>query len=381
MIMGRDLISELKLILDFDTQCITWDNIDKPMKSQGDLSTETTHYEDLYTALLSPVSTVLYDVHAEIYEPEHVHAAIKRQTRILDAKYEAADLREIVESISTINDTEKGELLRLLQKYEELFDGTLGDWETSPIKLDLKDDAKPYHGKAFPVPKIHHDTLKTEIARLVKLGVLRRCNESEWAAPTFIIPKHNNTVRFISDFRKLNAQLKRKPYPIPKIAQMLQELESFEFATSLDLNMGYYTIRLDPDAQKLCTIVTPFGKYEYLRLPMGISCSPDIFQEKMSSLMQHLDFVKTYLDDILVISCSTFEDHISKLEIVLKLLAEKGLRINAKKSTFCTDQIEYLGYWITKSGIQPMPNKVEAIKNMARPTNCKELIRFIGMVN
>ena len=145
--------------------------------------------------------------------------------------------------------------------------------------------------------------------------------------------------------------------------------------------MGYYTIRLDPDAQKLCTIVTPFGKYEYLRLPMGISCSPDIFQEKMSSLMQHLDFVKTYLDDILVISCSTFEDHISKLEIVLKLLAEKGLRINAKKSTFCTDQIEYLGYWITKSGIQPMPNKVEAIKNMARPTTRKELRRFIGMVN
>jgi hypothetical protein len=66
--------------------------------------------------------------------------------------------------------------------------------------------------------------------------------------------------------------LKRMPYPIPIIAQMLQELEKFSYATSLDLNMGYYTIKLDPDAQILCTIVTPSGKYQYLRLPMGVSC-------------------------------------------------------------------------------------------------------------
>jgi hypothetical protein len=103
---------------------------------------------------------------------------------------------------------------------------------------------------------------------------------------------------------------KRMPYPIPKIAQMLQELGKFAYATSLDLNMGYYTIKLDSDAQKLCTIVTPFGKYKYLRPPMGVSCSPDIFQEKMSDLMQHLNFLRTYLDDLLLISCSTLEDHL-----------------------------------------------------------------------
>jgi hypothetical protein len=67
--------------------------------------------------------------------------------------------------------------------------------------------------------------------------------------------------------------LKRMPYPIPKIAQMLQELEKFSYATSSDFNMGYYTIKLDSDARKLCTIVTPFGKYQYLRLPMGVSCT------------------------------------------------------------------------------------------------------------
>ena len=84
-----------------------------------------------------------------------------------------------------------------------------------------------------------------------------------------------------------------------------------------DLNMGYYTIQLDPDTQKLCTIVTPFGKYQYLQLPMGVSCSPDIFQHKMLELMSTLTFVKTYLDDLLIVSTSTFEDHLYKLERVL----------------------------------------------------------------
>jgi hypothetical protein len=175
--------------------------------------------------------------------------------------------------------------------------------------------------------------------------------------------------------------LKRMPYPIPKNAQMLQELEKFAYATSLYLNMGYCTIKLDSDGQKLCTISNPFGEYQYLRLPLGISCSPDIFQEKMSDLIQHLNFVRTYLDDLLVISCCTFEDHLEKLECVLKMLSDKGLRVNADRSTFCATEIEYLGHWISRSDIKPIPKGVEAIKKMLLPKTCRELRRFIGMVN
>jgi hypothetical protein len=162
---------------------------------------------------------------------------------------------------------------------------------------------------------------------------------------------------------------------------MMQELEEFAYATYLDLNMGYYTIRFDPYVQKLRAIVTLFGKYQYVRLPMGISCSPDIFQEQISDLMQHLNCVRTYLDDLLVISCSTFEGHLEKLEFILKILSDKGVRVNADKSTFCADKIKYLRYWISKSGIQSIPKKVEAIQNMVRTTTHRELRRFIGMVN
>ena len=124
-------------------------------------------------------------------------------------------------------------------------------------------------------------------------------------------------------------------------------MEGFTFATSLDLNMGYYTIRLDPDAQKICTIVLPWGKYSYMCLPMGIAGLPDIFQEKMSGLMESLEFVRTYLDDLLMLTKGTYDNHLLKLRMVLCQLLEAGLCVNVTKSTFATDKIEYLGYILT----------------------------------
>jgi hypothetical protein len=98
-----------------------------------------------------------------------------------------------------------------------------------------------------------------EVERLCKLGVLERQLASEWALPSLIIPKKDRTVCFLSDLGEVNKRLVRKPFPIPKISTVLQEIEGFTFATALDLNMGYYTIRLDQDASKVCTIIFPWG--------------------------------------------------------------------------------------------------------------------------
>ena len=137
--------------------------------------------------------------------------------------------------------------------------------------------------------------------------------------------------------------------------------------------MGYYTIRLDGDAQKICTIVLPWGKYSYLRLPMGVAGSPDIFQEKMSDLMRTLHYVRTYLDDLLIISCDTFIDHLNKLESVLTRLEEAKLRCNAPKCAFAVPEVEYLGYVLSREGIKPQPEKVSAILALKPPTSVKEL--------
>ena len=180
----------------------------------------------------------------------------------------------------------------------------------------------------------------------------------------------------------MNKRIKRKPFPLPKIQDLLQKLEGFTYATSLDLNMGYYHIQLTPEASRLCTIVLPWGKYEYVRRAMGICNSPDIFQEQMSELMAGLEFVRVYIDDILCVTKDDFHDHLRKLEEVFMRISDANLRINAKKSFFAKPEVTYLGFKINRQGIMPLTKKVEAILALNKPpTTRKELRRFIGIVN
>ena len=125
----------------------------------------------------------------------------------------------------------------------------------------------------------------------------------------------------------------------------------------------------------------PWGKYEYLKLPVGLCNSPDIFQEKMNELMEGLEFVRAYLDDLLIVTKGSFQDHLDKLEQVLTSLAEAGLKVNVSKSHFCQHELEYLGYLINREGVRPSMKKVEAIKNIAPPKTRKQVRSFIGMIN
>ena len=114
----------------------------------------------------------------------------------------------------------------------------------------------------------------------------------------------------------------------PKIQDLLLKLEGFTYATSLDLNMGYYHIELTPNSKRMCTIVLPWGKYEYQKLPMGLCNSPDIFQEKMSTLFNDLERVRAYIDDLLVLTTGTWDEHIQQLETVLTRLRKgHGIRV------------------------------------------------------
>jgi hypothetical protein len=243
----------------------------------------------------------------------------KLQPAMLDTKYDKADLPVIIgDNCSHLTPSHREKLLSLLLKYEELFDGTLGDWNQPPVSIELKEGSKSYHGRPYPIAQIHKATLMKKINRLVSIGVLKKQSSSEWDSPTFIIPKKDMTVRTISDFRELNKRIVGRPFPIPKICTTLQELEGFTYVTTLDLSMGYYTIRLNPMAVKMCTIIFPFGKYSYLRLPMGMSGSAGIFQAELIDLMETLEYVQAYIDDLLCITRETLEDHLDKLKEILR---------------------------------------------------------------
>ena len=115
----------------------------------------------------------------------------------------------------------------------------------TPVHLEIKKGEEPINLKPFPIPASRRGVFLTEINRLKKIGVLRDDTGSRWASPSFIIPKSDNSVRFLSDFRQLSKKIVRKPYPLPKILDLMQTLQGFTYATTLDLNMGYYTITLD----------------------------------------------------------------------------------------------------------------------------------------
>ena len=236
MIMGRDMLKELGIQISFSADSVTWDEVSIPMKPSN-ARIETDYHVDDSVA---------------------VKEATKRMKQILDAKYEPANLNEIVAQADHLTPNQRSKLRQLLEKYKSLFDGKLGHWKGEKYHIELQDDVKPYHTNPFPIPKAYEQTLKVELDRLVSLGVLKKVNRSQWAAPTFIISKKDSTVQFISDFRELNKRIKRKPFPIPKIQDLLLKLEGFQYGTSLDLNMGYYHIELDLASKALCTIVIPW---------------------------------------------------------------------------------------------------------------------------
>jgi hypothetical protein len=119
---------------------------------------------------------------------------------------------------------------------------------------------------------------KKEIDRLCGLGVLEKWSDSEWACGKFIIPKKTQDVRVVNDYRILNSQLVHHPFPIPRIKDILTEIQGFQYTTAIDLSMGYYSIPLTERAQQLTSFFLPWGKYRYKWLPMGIKVATDIFQ-------------------------------------------------------------------------------------------------------
>ncbi|KAL7526665.1 hypothetical protein ACHAXR_001589 [Thalassiosira sp. AJA248-18] len=122
-----------------------------------------------------------------------------------------------------------------------MFDGTIGVYPHTKFHIDIEQDAKLVYSRPYPIPRIHLQTFKKEFDHLVQLGVLAPQNESEWASPTFIIPKKDGRVRWISDLRQLNKVVKRKQYPLPVITDILRKRLGYNFFTKLDVSMQYYT--------------------------------------------------------------------------------------------------------------------------------------------
>ena len=183
MIIGRDLISHIDLDVCGSNLTIKWPSKDTeaPFKNSG-LSQEETHF---------------------IRDPESLEGETDRMSRILDAKCSKADLHQIAKNVKTLNKDEQKNLEKVLKASESSFDGTLDRWEGNPHEINLKDNVQPYHAKPFSVPHAHEKTLRMEVDRLCSIGVLKKVNRSQWASPSFIIQKKDNTVRLLMTLERI----------------------------------------------------------------------------------------------------------------------------------------------------------------------------------
>ena len=147
-----------------------------------------------------------------------------------------------------LNEREQQQLLSLLKRFEDLFQGKLGTWNCPPVDLELKPRSTPCHGRPHMPPRACIDQVKKECECLCKVGVLREMSHSEWGHPTFMMPKKNQGIQWISDLCELDERLKCKPHPLPNIHETMLNLEGFTHASAIDSNMGLCHITLSPIA-------------------------------------------------------------------------------------------------------------------------------------
>jgi transposase InsO family protein len=359
IILGRDFLHKTGIDVLFSRGIITWLDKAIPMKTPADLSIH----------LLDDDEDDFRD------EEEYEDAFI---SEIMDAKYEKTTTAEVAAQQTHLNESQRLRLSEMLGGFNTLFDGKLGHYPHQQVHLEVEDNAIPIHTRAYPVAKTHEHAFKTELKHLVDIGVLRPCTMTQWASPTFIVPKKDGRIRWVSDFRGLNKSLKRRQYPLPIIQDIITKRSGYKYFTKLDLTMMYYCFELDEESKQLATIVTPFGKFQYNRMAMGLKPSPDFAQSLIEQVLADLD-IDVYIDDIAIFS-DDYDEHMDKIQRVLKRLEENGLRVNPLKCEWAVKETDFLGYWLTPTGIRPWKKKVDAVIKMQAPTNTTQLRSFLGAV-
>ena len=212
-----------------------------------------------------------------------------------------------------------------------------------------------------------------------KAGIIQR-SSSSWASPLHLVKKKDGSWRPCGDFRRLNLATTEDKYPVPNMGDFSGQMEGCTVFSKLDLKNGYLQIPLHPSAAPKTALITPFGLFEFKRMPFGLKNAGMSFQRLMDRVLTGLPFVFVYIDDILVAS-PDLSSHLAHLGAVFQRLKEAGLVLNVAKCEFARSSISFLGHRISASGSEPLEDKVEAITRHAAPTTVKELQQFLGMLN
>ena len=284
----------------------------------------------------------------------------------------------------------KEKIYALLLKYREALSlrDEIGVCKDMEVELELKDES-PFYKTPYSMDQQGKKYVDKESRRGCLLGIMRK-GLTPHCSPIMLIPRPSGVPRIVTDFRFLNSRLKLLQCSLPLMRDAIQNLgqADAEIASILDLRDAFHTLRVTARSQKFLGVMPYFGSqtYVYQRMPMGLSISPAIFMFFITKVMNELEHRDNYIaivDDILV--HSKFDDHLDRLEDLLKVLIKNGLKISPKKAQLFREKVTYMGIEISyEKGhptMRPTKSKVEAIQKITALETIQDVRSFCGMVN
>ena len=247
--------------------------------------------------------------------------------------------------------------------------------------IQLQEGAKPPRHRARRMSPAELRLCEEYVKELLQKGFIAP-SKSPYSAPIMFIPKPAGGHRVVCDWRALNALTIKNKYPLPRIDDTLDKLGSAKIFSSLDLNSGYYQIRISEEDAHKTAFTTPMGLYEFKVLGQGLANAPATFQAVMNHIFAPClnKFVVVYLDDILVFS-DTPEQHMHHLQIVMDILKENKFYAKPEKCQFGLKEIKFLGHIVGNGGVKPDPAKVQAVQEWPVPKTAQEVRQFLGLAN
>ena len=225
--------------------------------------------------------------------------------------------------------------------------------------------------------------LRKTLTELLDKGFIKVSNSSA-AAPVLFVRKPGGGLRFCCDYRALNKLTRKDRYPLPLIQETLNRIGKAKWFTKMDVIAAFHKIRIKEGDEWKTAFRTRFGLYEWLVTPFGLANAPSTFQRYINRTLQEFldDFVSAYVDDILVFTDGTRQQHREHVCKVLQKLQDAGLQLDIDKCEFEVQSTKYLGFIIEAGkGLRMDPAKVEAIMDWKAPTSAKGVLGFLGFAN
>lgn len=283
-----------------------------------------------------------------------------------------------------LNKEEIEHVTNLLSKHSNLFQVPTEELScTNAITHRINTtDNQPIHVRQYRFPPVHRAEINRQIESMLDQKIIA---ESPYNSPLWIVPKKadskgNKRWRLVIDFRALNEKILGDAYPLPNITDILDQLGSAKYFSVFDLPSGFHQIPMAEEDAKKTAFSTPYGHYEYKRIPFGLKNAPATFQRLMDKVLSGLQGIEifVYLDDI-VIYASSLKEHAQKFNKLAERLRNANLKLQPDKCEFLRNEVTYLGHVISEAGVKPDPKKIDAVKHFPRPKNAKSIKQFLGL--